>query len=296
MELTLYLALHESFQEKFGTAFCASSLFNFVGISVLPPIMQTLTDLFGFRNSLLLFGAIAWNMVPCGISLRSPVASKLGKKQRDETDGYEKAAVMLEETTESLTISSSDKSGGRWKLFVQKYLYFSSYLIHHTNFTIAALVEFVVFYTYVSWTVFLVSLGTSSAFTLKDSVLLSTAGGIGGFFGKVVTILLFHFGKMNAYSCGLIPLIISGISFAASVVVKSFYDLALCAFLSGAILGHTMSGLMALIPNLVCKRHFQQAAALTCLLDETAAQLGGLLSGNYTAIPVQDSVGQGMAG
>ncbi|KAJ8020436.1 hypothetical protein HOLleu_40024 [Holothuria leucospilota] len=94
-----------------------------------------------------------------------------------------------------------------------------------------------------------------------------------------MAILLFHSEKMNAYSCGLIPLIISGVSFAVSIVVKSFYGLALCAFLSGASLGHVTSGLVALIPNLVCKRHVQQAVALVCLLDGTAVQLGGLLSG-----------------
>ena len=176
-----YLCLQAHFLETFPTASTISGLFEFVGIAVLPPVLQSVKERYGLGESLILYGAILWNMIVVGMCFREPAR---GSQQRRE--------------------ATSDKNQQGIPV-----LKFCSVFSKHRNFGILLLMEFLAYNVFLSWALFLVSLGTSSAGLSEDqAVLLSTFGGIGGFLGKISAILLFYFERMNPYTSSVIPLAI----------------------------------------------------------------------------------------
>ncbi|KAJ8036917.1 Monocarboxylate transporter 2 [Holothuria leucospilota] len=254
-----YIILEDHFQDQFPKALSASSLFNFIGIAVLPPLLQYLKTLFGSREAFILFGAVTWHMIPAGFGLRD--------------------AVPRGGCIDRPSVSKRHAKTKRDLKFVNKYLSFCSCLFYHKNYAILVVTEFLSSLIYISWALFLVSLGTSAGLREESAVILSTAAGVGSFLGTALAIGLFHFQKMNAYTSCAVPLLVNGIGLVGLTFARDFNSLLSLTLLTGFCLGVNISGMIGIIPSLVCRYHFQQAVVINYFIDGIAYQFGGLISG-----------------
>ncbi|KAJ8043876.1 Monocarboxylate transporter 2 [Holothuria leucospilota] len=258
-----YVVLKEHFQDGFPTAVSASSLFCSIGIAALPPLLQHLKSVFGTKGSIILFGAITWNLIPAGFGL--------GEANLDDSDHRDHR--------QNVTDRRPQQDTNRNIKFVDKYLFFCSSLFYHKNYAILVVTEFLSCFIFISWALFLVSLGENAGLPEEKAVLLSTIGGVGAFFGTGSAIGLFYYHKMNAYTSSLFPLLLNGVCCFGLTLVKDIHALATLSLLTGFCLGLHVSGIIGLIPSLVCRYHFQQAVVVNYFVDGIAYQLGGLVSG-----------------
>lgn len=270
--LPSYLALKEQFVENFSTATAASAMFHYFGMSILPPVMKVFQDHYGLYNSLILLGAILWNLVACGVAIRLPHDKQTSlEAETSLTERKKPEGEKVFSNTEVKSQRESSSIGVKW-------LPFCSSLVHHKTFVFLLIFSVVGVYVLTSWVIFLVSFGTTQGLLAKYSVLLSTAGGLGGLGGKLLGAILFHLRKMNPYIC-CFPFLITGLTFLISIFTRNFYFLSVLTFLAGLTQGLTSSGLYGTMPLIVCKHHFPQAVALLSFIEGIAVQCSGIFSG-----------------
>ncbi|XP_071827402.1 uncharacterized protein [Apostichopus japonicus] len=288
--LPSYLTLEQHFPHKFSLMLAIACPFNFVGVALLPPVLQFIESLYGLRYGIVLFGAVLMHLIPCGVALREPSSSKVEIVQESCAEQSEETDIKLvlkkqldQETEEGIPgeeeEEEEDESGSRCLNFVDKYLCCFSSLVHHGNFTIAVLLEFTSLYLYTSWALFLVSLGVTAGLTQNEAVYLASAGGVGGLLGSILAALMVHFQKMNAYTGCLVPLVFMMLTFLLYCYATNFYVLLVASVACGCLLGLNFSAVFGITPTLICRRHFRQAVVISFVLDGLATQFGGLCSG-----------------
>ncbi|KAJ8033382.1 Monocarboxylate transporter 2 [Holothuria leucospilota] len=258
--LSSYLVLQEQFEtHQLPKVISVSVMFEFLGVAALPPVLQFLWTQYGLHNSLILFGAIVCNTVVCGVAARKPRR----KIPRDQTVNQEKETLP----------ECTNTSFGR-----RIFSYFSS-LFAHKHLATVFIVEFIEYYIFVSWALFLVSLGTTLGLSSEEAVLLSTAGGMGGLLGRILTVLISYADKLNAISSSLIPFVTTGLVFIVLGFLSNFYMIAALVFISGVSLGYSSSAVLSLVPTVVCRNHYQGAVNVEIIVEGVAMQFAGLLSG-----------------
>lgn len=219
-----------------------------------------------------LFGTLLLNLVPCGVAFRE--SRNIDDKVRHVS-------------TQQLRRDENQETAIPCGIF-DKYFAWCNSLFRHPMLTLFCLLESIAFSLYVSWALFLVSLGTSSGLTTDQAVLLSTCGGIGGLIGTVASVMMFYYGIMSPVSGCLVPFLLNGLSLSFCVVFKSCYLLMTLTFLSGICFGVTINAFFGLLPSVVCNDHFRQSLVIAYIFDGTGFQLGALTSGKMFIIDGKD--------
>ncbi|KAJ8023526.1 hypothetical protein HOLleu_35989 [Holothuria leucospilota] len=129
----------------------------------------------------------------------------------------------------------------------------------------------------------------SLGFSQNVAVFLSTAGGVGGFVGKTLVVVVFHLDKMNIISAGLIPSVICCIGLTGYILTRDYFLLLICSSFCGFSLAFGDSALSAMLPGYLCKEHLKQGTSLSFLFGGICMQLGGILSGKRWSI--SDTIG-----
>ncbi|KAJ8020572.1 Monocarboxylate transporter 2 [Holothuria leucospilota] len=240
-------------------------LCDYLGVAALPPVLQYFLNQYGLKNSLLLFGALVLNVIACGVASKVPRSLRKSKLQ----------ATKTEKRKEEENISKKRKL---IRSFTEVFDFVST-LFQHKNIVTLIVLEFVAYYVFISWALFLVSLGKSLGLSPTEAVLLSTGGGIGGFVGRLIAVFLFQYQKMNAFSSSLLPNLITGISLLVITFQSNFYIIMFLSFLSGLSQGINISGIYGLVPTIVCFHHYKCAICFENTFGGIAVQFSGLLSG-----------------
>lgn len=287
--LPSYLALQEQFWGHFPTASSASTLFQFVGMSSLPLLVKVFEDAYGVNQSLLLFGAIMWHLVACGVALRVPhrlknlpnVEESQREKEYHESESKEMSTKSEKDEEEEEKEEISPKNDiTQQQTVVTRALWlhcFSSVAVHR-NFAFVLIFVMAACFCTSSWSIFLVSHGKAQGLTDEFAVLLTTAGGVGGLIGKVTGTVLFHFHKMNPYVC-CFPYVITGLAFLICALVRNAYVIFGFTFVAGLTQGLSSCGMYGTVPMIVCKYHLPQAFALLSFSRGLTIQCSGLFSG-----------------
>lgn len=263
------MALKDHFLERYPTMVAATCSFIFVGVAIVPLILQLLKDSFGFRNSLVLFGAISWNLIAVGVCMKQPKCQRTNEISPSDNGIRNKVDDIEEEATQYWNIT---------KIVWRIKSYFSIF-IKHKNFTILATIQSLMFYLYLSWALFLVSVGRLAGLSPYKAVLLSTVGGCGGFLGTMSAAWLHHGNLINPYTSCFIPLLLNGFFLLGSALLRDFQYLLIVVFLSGYCFGLISSATFGLMPSVVCDYHFPQALAINYFLDGMMMQISGTFSG-----------------
>ncbi|KAJ8020281.1 Monocarboxylate transporter 4 [Holothuria leucospilota] len=261
--LSSYIILQSYFKDQnLPLVISFVALFDFVGIAALPPVLQYLRSNYGLENSLVLFGAIMWNLIVTGVASTEPPKNKFNLKNVKDTK---------DKNSNGLNTSSLKT--------LETYLRNTFSVFEHTTFRLVLVVEIVGYYLFVSWALFLVSLGTTLGLTEVEAVSLSSIGGTGGLVGRIIATFLFIFNKMNACTSSLIPIPIAGFTFFVIAFPSSYYIVSILTFLCGLCLGLNSSGVFGLIPTTVCRDHYKYAISYETFFMGVATQISGLLSG-----------------
>ncbi|XP_071819640.1 monocarboxylate transporter 2-like isoform X2 [Apostichopus japonicus] len=267
-----YITLHSHFPANFPVMFSFTCLFDYVGVAVFPLIMQQLKATYGLELGLLLFGAIAWNTIVCGVCLRK--VGRMGCALTKRNTSNEKRDIPEMELKHIVSETRNIR-----KRQINNRMRLCSSLFYHKTFALLIGLELTSYYIFFSWALFLVSLGKTMGLSEGEAVFLSTAGGIGGLVGKLCVVFMFKYDKVNAYTCCLIPLVTNGLSMIGCTLVHNVYVLSTLAFFSGLSQGVISSGVSGTIPTTICSHHFSEAISISYFVDGVAMQLGGLFSG-----------------
>ncbi|KAJ8020280.1 Monocarboxylate transporter 4 [Holothuria leucospilota] len=264
--LSSYIILQSYFKDQnLPLVISFVALFDFVGIAAVPPVLQYLRSNYGLENSLVLFGAIMWNLIVTGVASTEPPKNKFNLKNVKYTEDKNSSGLN----------ASSLKT-------LETYLRNTFSVFEHTTFRLVLVVEIVGYYLFVSWALFLVSLGTTLGLTEVEAVSLSSIGGTGGLVGRIIATFLFIFNKMNACTSSLIPIPIAGFTFFVIAFPSSYYIVSILTFVCGLCLGLNSSGVFGLIPTTVCRDHYKYAISYEAFFMGVATQISGLLSGTET--------------
>ncbi|XP_071840652.1 monocarboxylate transporter 2-like [Apostichopus japonicus] len=261
---------------EFPIAMSVFVMFENVGISILPAVLQILRNQYGLQNSLIVFGAVVWNTVVMGVAAKEPHIA---------TNYVTDEAVSDAEGEDT---PSSKKNQEAENMFQKVRLEMSSFL-KHKHALIIIVIESVSLYLFVSWALFLVPVGKTFGFSDFEAVSLSSFGGIGGLIGRVVATLMFYFQKMNAVTSSFVPLLATGVTLLLTVMFRSYYLVSGVVFICGMSQAVVSSGMYGLISTMVCPRHYKAALAAECFLGGFAMQLSGLISGY-----IRDLTGSGI--
>ncbi|KAJ8050441.1 Monocarboxylate transporter 2 [Holothuria leucospilota] len=270
-----YLNFCEHFYDNLGTAVSVASLCNFLGLATLPLFLQYLKTSFGLDNGLILFGVFLLNLTVSAIAVTKPV------RNFKQIQAVEAKQPDKEETCPFTKANDVDKNKhvNEEKNNLLRYLQACRAMFNHENLAVFMALEGLMFYIYMSWGLFLVSVGTSAGLNPDQAVLLSSAGGTGGLFGKLAAVELFRTERMNPFTSTLLPLIGNAVCFTGCALVRSYYPILLFTFICGACIGVNSSGMFGLLPTMVCKSHFHQAFVTASFIDGIAMQLAGFTSG-----------------
>lgn len=249
----------------------ASCSFTYIGVAVIPPLLQLLNDSYGFRNSLVLFGALSCNLIVVGVCIRQPKQRKADEILSHQNGNDIESGSMKEES------SKFGKEQVVTNIVYRIKVYFSIF-IQHKNFTILCGVQSLMFYVYLSWALFLVSVGKADGLSSDQSAFLSTAGGLGGLLGTLSAVYLHHENLINPYTSCFIPLLLNGFCLLGSILLREFHYLLIVVCLSGYLLGLNNSAVFGLMPSMVCVHHVPQALAINYFLDGIMMQISGTVS------------------
>ena len=251
--------------QEFPTAMSTIVMFDFVGVASLPMVLQYLRNQYGLQNSLIIFGAVVWNTLVMGVAAKHP-------------PGY--GTVSDSDKHVHLSNGNQEQRNKHFEL-VHKISSEITSFSKHKQALIILLIESISQYLFVSWALFLVPVGKSLGLSEFQAVTLSTFGGIGGFFGRLLATFLFWLDKMNAVTSSLVPILVTGLMLVLTVVSKDYYVISGVVFASGMSQAVTSSGMFGLISTTVCPHHYRIALAAECCLGGFAMQFAGLISGNY---------------
>ena len=209
----------------------------------------------------------------CGFAFRE--SNDIVTKVSDVSDNAQQL-----QRTESHVMQDQSVANG----IIDIYFWWCNSLFHHPIVMLCCTLEIILYFVYISWALFLVSLGTTSGLTTDQAVFLSTSGGIGGLFGKVTAVVMFHYSKMTPVTGCFVPVLVNGFSLLCCAVSNRYYMMMVLIFVSGICMGVATNALFGLMSSLVCKGHFQQAMVITLFSEGIRMQLGGLISGEYCTV------------
>ena len=219
------------------------------------------------KASMILFGALAWNMMTCGIAAKRPQNSKglLDQPNNEGRQSNEKASEITKDT-KGIKKIRSDIAG----------------LFQHNNIGILLIAEFNAFYVFASWAIFLVSLGKTLGLSDQEAAFLSAAGGLGGFTGRTIAFTLFKINRVNALTSTLIPCFITGTVFVVVTMSTSFTLILILIFISGITQGLNSSCVIAQMTGMVCPYHYRLVIVFEGLACGFGTQFSGFVSGTMS--------------
>lgn len=270
-----YMTFLEHFEETFSLAYSVRDLLLYLGISCMPPLLESFLSNYGLNWTFMLLGAINWNTVVSGVLLKQVKPSARQGKILPVVD-------TLSGETGRGNIKEQNQGNSHPCLALFSFLSVSPAL-HHPIFFLFILVHSLVMVNFVIWALFLVPYGVSLGYKPGVAVFLSTFGGIGGLAGKLTVIVVFYLDKMNHIIAIIIPSTVYGFALAGYILSDGYIMLLISSMMSGFALGYAEASTSAMLPWYLCEKHLRQGLAMSYLYSGIFMQLGGILAGkeNY---------------
>lgn len=260
------------FGDDFAVYYSVRELFTFIGVTIIPVLVDTLRSNYGFYGSFFILGGISFNAVVCGV-LMVPVWKNSQTKAKDSP------FINLSEWEMKRKVITSRILGLIEVLERIRSLLNYSPVLKHPTFALFILMHGLFYYNFVVWAIFLVPFGKSRGLSPEAAVLLSTAGGLGGLIGKLAVFIPLYFKNMNAMTSSFVPAIMAFIGLSGYLFSSNYAVLLLSSATFGFSCAYSHTALSGLTPNYVCKKHLKQGVALCYLHSGIFMQLSGIISG-----------------
>ncbi|XP_071828161.1 uncharacterized protein [Apostichopus japonicus] len=270
---SLYMIYLEHFdKETFPVAYSVRELFQYLGITAIPVLLEQLREEYGLSGSYLIMGALVWNCMISGVLMKS----KRPPPQSVDHDHAHESSESAKRKDESAGPDDKTEETRMGNLLM---LFSIEPATRHPLFTLCIIIHSLLSYSFVVWAVFLVPFGKTLGLPSDVAVLLSVFGGIGGLFGKIVVLFVFLSNRMNAITCSVIPATICTVSLSGYIFYQDFWTLAVSSLFCGFSLAYADCALCGILPRYVCKVHVRQGVAISNLFSGALMQLGGIISG-----------------
>ncbi|XP_071828525.1 monocarboxylate transporter 12-like isoform X2 [Apostichopus japonicus] len=294
------LCLKEHFKDNYPAIMPLSMMGSYVGITILPPIMDLCRIAYGDSGTYIIYGALCWNLIPCGLLLCSPVSSredqelKMVDESHDDiddelTEGYEEEGyeeVEQREEGENL----SHHSGTTTNSFVQSaYLNLKEYVLLFTN------VWFCIFFVLGNlrkipadgWTLFLIPNVIEQGFFSVQAATVASIGGFTGILGRVIAFYSFkvRLSPIFLYSVyyfvnGITFILMQGVPWLAQEYVPQFFGSAINGCLLSIQSGMTPGILVFIIES----RYYKTAYGLLDFGNGVLTLVAGVVPGIFLDI------------
>ncbi|KAJ8036077.1 hypothetical protein HOLleu_19944 [Holothuria leucospilota] len=276
LDFACFMSFIVHFKTNYQSLNSIRKLFAYVGITLIPPLVELLRSKFGFNGAYLILGAICWNGVVCPLLLKD---DKTHQKCSCSHSSKKKSYDLLNGNTSGDSHKDQDtQTKDKGKLIVCNLRLLSS-VTSHPLYSGLILTEGLFYYNFVIWAIFLVPFGRSVGLKPSAAVFLSTAGGFGGLIGKLVAFLVCYVDKMNAISAFLVPALLCNCGVFGYIITKNSLSLYIFSSICGFSFAFSDTALSGMVPRYVCSYHLRQGAAIGYIVTGTFMQLGGIISG-----------------
>ncbi|XP_072022549.1 monocarboxylate transporter 12-like [Amphiura filiformis] len=228
------------FPQLFATVNGISLTGGAIGMMILPPLSERLIREYGWRSTLALIAAFSLNAVPASAIFRKP--SWVRDEQRVET-----LPVKHENCFQNcITLLGS-------KLKVKLFTGYPAFATFQVIFLLNGLL-------YTTWVIFLVPHAITKDLSLNKAVYLSTIGGIGLLLGRLGSGLLVDLKVIYDIHLFIVLMVSLAACFILDLVAKTFWLLAIFAFIVGICVGAQFPLAMTLAKAMAVEKQFTLAA------------------------------------
>lgn len=288
------MAFLEHFRDKFAVAFGGRELSTYLGVAVFPPLLELFRSTYGLHGAYILLGAVSSHCIVSGVLLKPATGktcvttkSKL-KLQEKPCFGHLMSTVRGDLNELEAKHTQRIFRTGLLSILMRILKVFNlSPALKHSTFALFLILHSFFYYTFTAWALYLVPFGLSLGFVPAAVVYWSTAGGVGGFLGKTLALIVFRADKMNAITGGLIPAGIICIGLTGFIFTENYLILLSSSFLCGFAIAYSDSAQGGLLPRYVCESHVRQGTVLNYLFGGICMQLGGSVSGMVIIIALK---------
>ncbi|XP_071810680.1 monocarboxylate transporter 14-like [Apostichopus japonicus] len=129
--LTCYIVLKRYFDnESLPKVISVVFLFDYLGVAVLPLLLQYFIEHYGVANAMILFGAFVWNVVLSGVAIKNQPRehNNIPKVEEDKTTRNTRTLLFFKEKYSNVVT-----------------------LFHHKNLIVLLVMEIVGYYMFTSW-------------------------------------------------------------------------------------------------------------------------------------------------
>ncbi|XP_071810310.1 monocarboxylate transporter 12-like [Asterias amurensis] len=218
------------FNKSVTTAYGFAFLGNSITFVAFVPLVQLFLDIYGWRGTMLLLGALVLHITVIGTLMKPPAAS-------GSQDGYEAALTDEEQDTSEDKVASSNRFG--CSCFTKVYSFardtFQLGLFSSLSFWLVLFVFIVMDITHSAWLIYYVQYTTvSKGFTLEDASHFVVAFGIGAMISSIVIGPLFQAVQVvSAYVWLAGALLMAAMYYAVDPWLTSYWPIMANTFLYG---------------------------------------------------------------
>ncbi|XP_038077317.1 monocarboxylate transporter 12-B-like [Patiria miniata] len=276
IQVSIVKPLVDYFPDDFAAANGVTFAGGTVGIIVIPPVVEHLVSIYGWRSALLLMGAFSFNYVLCGAllrPLRRPLAAHYKQIRGDDDTGCDTHPTGR---TDGIDPERSVNICGKCWHIVSGV---SNDVFTTSKFLIFQAVILLCGMVFSSWHLFVIPQGVELGFGDGPAAYLAIFAGVGSLVGRLSHGTLVDRGLIRAPSL----FVLSSLVFAASCLVNpwaesSYAALAVISTVGGVAIGVFFPLTFVILREIVSDRYISAIGWLYLFLS-IGHIIGGTLSG-----------------
>lgn len=292
MLLPTVLCLKSSFRDNFRAIMPIAMLGSFAGVAVIPTVTVYVLNSYGTSVCFILFGASAWNLVPCGLLLqadhlrkenfKSEMINLQQKSYHDPASLRDDPTVPQEETLKSA--KDCHAITGAIKSLLTNFVG-SMKQLANLNFVMFFIVANVRKIPNDAWMLYLIPHTIARGLSPTSAATVGSIGGIGGLLGRLVASISFKTTRSIPILLFSMYFILNGMIFIGMEIWGYSLDLSgllyVASFLNGTFLS-AQSGMVAgVLHLLVTPENYLLAFATIDAGNGVWALLAGYGPGKY---------------
>ena len=269
------------FPDDFSNANGVSLAGGTIGMMVMPPIVEYLVSLYGWRSALGLIGVFSFNYVVCGALLR-PLNKSTLRKYRKLPNQNSDNNTPSSSTNSSVSNQDNLTVCGKVLQFLSER--FDTELLTEPEFVLFQVVAVLNGVIYSPWHLFIIPQGMEQGYGKSPSAFLATFAGFGSLVGRLGHGVLIDRDLLRASTLYISSSLVMAVtSFLEPLVLSSYAGLLTYVTISGFAIGINFPLLFVLMREITGDHH--TSAYGWVFLSHGAGQLlGGAGAGEFAFV------------
>ncbi|KAJ8025481.1 hypothetical protein HOLleu_33049 [Holothuria leucospilota] len=283
--LPVSLCLKDHFRDEFPSVMPLSMAGSYAGITVIPPLMELCRQAYGTEGTCVIFGALNWHLIPCGLLLRKPSRCETGAHSKiyDEDEGEEEIILDEKEIIRNRdTTVQEDGNGVTWCEKIRSDMKKNLFLFADIIFSIFFFVANARKLPADGWTLFLIPHTIEKGFPSITAAQVASVGGITGIIGRFIASASFkiNFSPLLIYA---IYFYLNGVIFILMEWIQWLSESLIAQYVASAFNGCLLSAKSGMTPGLLVyildESSFRTAYGLLDFGNGVLSLMAGFLPG-----------------